>query len=276
MTRLAFLLGLALLLAAGCGGSAGYELSRPQPEQIGGAGLTPASPAPEPAGSAAGPRFAAQPVCAPGEEKALGNPRLAYAAVARGRTPALSRPGGAVVRVFEPVTVNGVPTVFAVLGAVVDVRCEVRWYRVHLPVRPNGAVGYVEADAIDLHRVRTRIEVDLSERRLDFFRDGRRLLRVTAGIGSATTPTPTGRFYVNQRLLALNPAGPYGPGGLGISAFSPVLVDWPQGGPIAIHGTNDPDSIGKAVSNGCVRVPNETLLWLFRATPTGTPVVIHP
>jgi lipoprotein-anchoring transpeptidase ErfK/SrfK len=55
-----------------------------------------------------------------------------------------------------------------------------------------------------------------------------------------------------------------------------VLTDWVQGGPIAIHGTDDPGSIGQPVSNGCVRVPNATLRRLLRATPAGTPVVIHP
>ena len=56
--------------------------------------------------------------------------------------------------------------------------------------------------------------------------------------------------------LAGNPIGGYGPGAVGISAFSPVLLNWPQGGPIAIHGTNAPDLIGFAVSHGCLRVRN--------------------
>ena len=45
--------------------------------------------------------------------------------------------------------------------------------------------------------------------------------RATA-IGRSETPTPTGSFYVNQRLLSADPSGPFGPGGIGISAFSPV------------------------------------------------------
>jgi lipoprotein-anchoring transpeptidase ErfK/SrfK len=53
-----------------------------------------------------------------------------------------------------------------------------------------------------------------------------------------------------------------------------VLIHWPQGGPIAIHGTNNPDSIGKAASNGCLRLPNRQLIRLFEQTPAGTPVVI--
>jgi lipoprotein-anchoring transpeptidase ErfK/SrfK len=124
--------------------------------------------------------------------------------------------------------------------------------------------------------VRTRIEVDVSARRLSFFRRGRLVLRAHVAVGSGATPTPYGRFYVNQRLIPSNPNGPYGPGAIGISAFSNVLTGWAQGGPVAIHGTNEPWSIGHAVSNGCIRLPNSVLRRLFRATPAGTPVVVHP
>ena len=95
-------------------------------------------------------------------------------------------------------------------------------------------------------------------------------------VGSPSTPPPTGRFYVNQRLVPTDPRGPFGPGAIGISAFSNVLTGWAQGGPIAIHGTNEPWSIGHAVSNGCIRLPNATLLKVFRMTLAGTPVIINP
>jgi lipoprotein-anchoring transpeptidase ErfK/SrfK len=95
-------------------------------------------------------------------------------------------------------------------------------------------------------------------------------------IGAAATPTPIGRYYVNQRLVPDDPGGPFGPGAIGISAFSPVLTGWAQGGPVAIHGTNEPWSIGHAVSNGCLRLPNATLTRLFQVAVAGTPVVIHP
>ena len=63
---------------------------------------------------------------------------------------------------------------------------------------------------------------------------------------------------------------------IGVSAFSNVLTGWAQGGPVAIHGTNEPWSIGHAVSNGCIRLPNATLKRVFRETLAGTPVIIHP
>ena len=102
------------------------------------------------------------------------------------------------------------------------------------------------------------------------------MISSSAAIGSDATPTPLGRYYVNQRLVPGDPTGPFGPGAVGISAFSPVLTGWAQGGPIAIHGTNQPWSIGHSVSNGCIRLPNPVLKRLFSATPAGTPVIIHP
>jgi lipoprotein-anchoring transpeptidase ErfK/SrfK len=170
---------------------------------------------------------------------------------------------------------NGVKTVFAVRGVRRGADCEATWYRVQLPLRPNGTTGFVRARAVRLVKVRTRIVVDLSARKIELYRDGRRILRMPAAVGSPVTPTPTGDFYVNQKLLAANPAGPFGPGALGISAFSPVLRHWAQGGPIAIHGTNDPASIGRAVSHGCVRVSNDNLVRLWNHTPAGTPVEIR-
>lgn len=217
----------------------------------------------------------ATPSCRPGDETALGDRRAAFAAEARGRVVAYVRPEGARLRTFGARNVNGVRTVFGIIAAVHDRDCDPVWYRVQLPIRPNGATGFVRAKDVSLVRVRTRIVVDLSARAVDFFRDGRRVLRARAAIGSDATPTPTGRYYVNQRLLAGDPTGPYGPGGIGISAFSPVLTGWAQGGPIAIHGTNDLSSIGGAVSNGCVRIRNDHVARMLYENPEGTPVVIR-
>jgi lipoprotein-anchoring transpeptidase ErfK/SrfK len=123
--------------------------------------------------------------------------------------------------------------------------------------------------------VRTRIHVDLSARRVTLFRDGKRVLHAVAAIGSPATPTPTGRYYVNQRLIPEDTSGPFGPGAVGISAFSPVLTGWAQGGPIALHGTNRPDLIGRAVSNGCLRLDNRVIRRIFDSALAGTPVIIR-
>ena len=107
------------------------------------------------------------------------------------------------------------------------------------------------------------------------YRKGRLVLSSRAAVGSSATPTPLGRYYVNQRLVPSDTSGPFGPGAVGISAFSPVLTGWAQGGPIAIHGTNEPWSIGRAVSNGCIRLPNPVLRRLFKQALAGTPVLIR-
>ena len=176
---------------------------------------------------------------------------------------------------FETRNANGVPTVFGVIASRVDRSCRATHYRVQLPIRPSGATGWVRAVDVRLSAVHTRIAVDLSQRRITLFRDGRPVLVTTAVIGAPSTPTPTGRFYVNQRLLSANPIGDYGPGAVGISAFSPVLLHWAQGGPIAIHGTNAPDMMGFAVSHGCLRVRNGDIRRLLRLAEEGTPVEIR-
>jgi lipoprotein-anchoring transpeptidase ErfK/SrfK len=107
------------------------------------------------------------------------------------------------------------------------------------------------------------------------YRGGNAIVSTRTAIGRPETPTPTGSYYVNQRLLAADRKGPWGPGGIGISAFSPTLVDWPQGGPIAIHGTNRPESIGQVASNGCLRIANGILERLIHLVPEGTPVRIR-
>jgi lipoprotein-anchoring transpeptidase ErfK/SrfK len=207
--------------------------------------------------------------------RAVGSPRVAYVGLAAGGAVAYARPGGAVRARFGRENVNGYPTYLGVVGE--RGGCgSARWYRVQLPIRPNGATGWVPAADLELHPVRVRIEVDVSRRLLTLFRGGRRVFSATVAVGSPATPTPIGRYYVNQRLVPEDPGGPFGPGAIGISAFSPVLTGWAQGGPVAIHGTNEPWSIGHAVSNGCIRLPNATLTRLFRVAVAGTPVVIHP
>jgi lipoprotein-anchoring transpeptidase ErfK/SrfK len=206
---------------------------------------------------------------------AVGSGRVALAAFVRNQARAYRRPAGRSFARFGRLNQNAFPTVFRVLAVMRARDCRARWYHVQLPLRPNGVTGFIRASAVRVGRVRTRILIDISQRRLTFFRGGRRVLRTTVAVGAAATPTPTGRYYVNQRLIPEDTSGPFGPGAIGISAFSDVLTGWVQGGPIAIHGTNEPWSIGHAASNGCIRVRNPVLERLFRSAPAGTPVVIR-
>lgn len=251
-----------LLFVAGCARAEGTEEAAPPP--------------PPPATTAVVREEPPEPVtCRDGLHTRIGDATEAYAAHVTRRTAAYKRPDGRRLKTFRKVNVNRAPMIFGVLDVVTDETCAPAWYRVQLPMRPNGATGYVRVEDVELYRVDTRIEVDVSARRIVLFRGGKRILTVTSAVGSSATPTPTGRYYVNQILRSRDPAGPYGPLAIGVSAFSPILTGWAQGGPIAIHGTNQPSSIGKSISNGCMRVPNSVVRRLFRQIPVGTPVVIR-
>ena len=213
-------------------------------------------------------------MCALGKVHAVGDDALAFAAVARRPITARRSPNGDPVTYFDTYNANGHVTVFRVRGVTRD-GCGQMWYYAALPARPNGVTGFIMARDVRILKVRTRIFVDLSKRQLTVYRNDRPILTTSVAIGNPATPTPTGRYYVNQRLIASNPYGPWGPAALGISAFSDVLQEWSQGGPIGIHGTNDPSSIGHAVSHGCIRLHNTVLRRVFNTVGAGSPVIIH-
>jgi lipoprotein-anchoring transpeptidase ErfK/SrfK len=206
--------------------------------------------------------------------KALVTGTKSYAVDARGLVRVYRKPGGRAFARFGSLNVNGVPTVFAALEAVLGSRCRAAWYRVLVPMKPNGTTGYVRARAVNLRLLRSEIAIDLSSRRLTLYERGRAVFATRAAIGAPATPTPLGRFYINQRFRD-DPEGPYGWAAIGISAFSEVLAGWPQGGPVAIHGTNRPSLLGLPVSNGCIRVSNAAIQRIWQLAPTGTQVLIQ-
>ncbi len=145
--------------------------------------------------------------------------------------------------------------------------------RVLLPMRPNGASGWVRTSDVRLVPQPERIVVDLSSRTLRRYVGDRLVDRFRVGVGASSTPTTTGTFYVWVRVAQPNPSGPYGAFALGLSGFSRVLRDWPGGGRLAIHGTPFASNRGQAVSHGCIRVYNPEMLTL-RTVPLGTPVIV--
>jgi hypothetical protein len=184
-----------------------------------------------------------------------------------------ARPGGRILGRLAGRTPLGSPTWLWALSESRDHR----WARVVLPWQPNGRTGWVW-----LHRRRTVqtqvwVQVDLSRRRLLLMR-GRRVLRsFLAGIGAADSPTPTGRFSVTDPIATGDPSGPFGWYAFGLSGHQPHLPPgWTGGDQLAIHGTNNPASIGARASAGCVHVSAQALAVLKRWLRPGSPVVIHP
>ncbi len=149
------------------------------------------------------------------------------------------------------------------------------WVRVRLPVLPNGITGWVPRRALGAYQVvRERLVIDRARRTLVFRRGKRVLFRARIGVGEARWPTPRGEFYVRSRLSGFRDPV-YGPLAFGTSARSAVLTDWPGGGFIGIHGTNEPGRIPGAISHGCIRLRNPDILRLGRRLKVGTPITIR-
>ncbi len=148
------------------------------------------------------------------------------------------------------------------------------WVKVRFPSLPNGLTGWVPRNALGLMvLVRTHLVIDLEHLRLTLLRNGRPIFSAPVGVGQPQWPTPRGSFYVRDKLTEY--ASPfYGPIAFGTSARSEVLTDWPDGGFVGIHGTNEPQLIPGRISHGCVRLRNEDILRLARLLPVGTPITI--
>jgi L,D-transpeptidase catalytic domain len=151
-----------------------------------------------------------------------------------------------------------------------------RWYELSLPGRPNGRRGWVRDEFLDLHTVANRIVVRVGERRIFVRRiaDDRVLASGVVAVGKPGAETPLGRdFYVQGRFVPRDPF--FGRFVLETSAYS-KLSDWPGGGLAGIHGTNQPQLLGQAVSHGCVRVSDSVARALERLAPLGTPIDLLP
>ena len=148
------------------------------------------------------------------------------------------------------------------------------WVHVRLPILPNSRTGWVPRSALGgYHFVRTRLVVDRERLTATLLRDGVEVFRVSVGVGKPEWPTPKGEFYVREMLTDF--ATPfYGPLAFGTSARSAVLTDWPDGGYVGIHGTNEPELLPGRVSHGCIRMRNEDIVRLGRMMRVGTPLTI--
>jgi lipoprotein-anchoring transpeptidase ErfK/SrfK len=142
-----------------------------------------------------------------------------------------------------------------------------------VPVRAAATSGWAPRDALGGYEaVDTRLVVDTAALTATLFRANRVAFRARVGIGTVAAPTPTGAFYVRNRLTRYRSPF-YGPVAFGTSARS-TLTDWPAGGFVGIHGTNRPELLPGRVSHGCIRMRNADIVRLARLMPVGTPVDI--
>ena len=150
------------------------------------------------------------------------------------------------------------------------------WLLTRINTRPNGSTAWVRRADVKLRRMPNRILIELGERRLTVLHGNDVLAQHRVGIGTARTPTPLGEFYVDATVNLPKANGPYGAGQLSVSGFSEVYKTFGGGiGQIAIHGTNNPSSIGGTVSNGCIRMLNAAWIQVASLASNGTPVSIQ-
>jgi L,D-transpeptidase-like protein len=198
-----------------------------------------------------------------------------YTRWAHPRTTALVRSGASaaapVVGRLHVNTEDGLPEVYLLLrertgGAQ-------PWVELRLPGRPNGRTGWVRAGALGpMHLTFWALTVDLRHLVATLHYAGRTVWHARVGVGKASTPTPPGRFWVRE-LLRVPGHTLYGPYAFGTSDYS-VLSDWPHGGVVGIHGTDQPWLIPGRPSHGCIRMRNRDIVYLAEHLPIGAPVRI--
>jgi hypothetical protein len=188
--------------------------------------------------------------------------------------PAYARPAAGAARVgMVPAASKyyGIP----IVAWVETVSADGRWGLLELPYSWPRREGWIRLKGLARWATRVRVEVDLSAHVVTVRRLGRVLFRAPGATGSPSSPTPVGEYFVTDRV-PFSTGSALGSFAFGISGIQPRLpAGWSGGNQLAIHGTNDPSSIGRSVSAGCVRVSESTLDRLIPLLRYGTPVIVH-
>ncbi|HEV2758362.1 MAG TPA: L,D-transpeptidase [Acidimicrobiales bacterium] len=170
---------------------------------------------------------------------------------------------------FSNPTWEGLPLVFLVQQRQGD------WLEVQLNTRPNQTTAWVRAADVSLRQVTHRVVVSLASRSLTVYNGQTPIMEAEVAIGTPSTPTPRGNYYIDGAVRTPDPSGVYGPFQVSVAAFSEVLMSFGSGvGQIALHGTNAPSLIGTAASNGCLRMSNADITRLANTVEIGTPIQI--
>jgi lipoprotein-anchoring transpeptidase ErfK/SrfK len=151
------------------------------------------------------------------------------------------------------------------------------WFKVLLPVRPNGSIGWIKANTVRVFTTSYHITVGLGAHQITVFNGTSVVLQQPVAIGAPATPTPTGTYYLRVLLQAPDPNTVYGPFAYPLSGHSEVLTSFDGGdAELGVHGNNDASVLGKSVTHGCIRMDNDGITMLTHLLPLGTPVEIDP
>jgi lipoprotein-anchoring transpeptidase ErfK/SrfK len=187
-----------------------------------------------------------------------------------GDEPGYSAPGGQSVGVV-PGSWRGAVSALPVIAT------RPGWLEVRLAQRPNEATAWIPSAGVALSSTPYRIVIDLATMHLSLYDRGNLVMSAPAGIGTSSTPTPTGSFFV--AFLEQAPSPGYGAFIMVTSAHSNVIADFENSGDaiIGIHGPLGADAeigtTGAALSNGCIRLHDADLSQLG-AVPAGSPIQI--
>jgi lipoprotein-anchoring transpeptidase ErfK/SrfK len=178
-----------------------------------------------------------------------------------------------IITTLDTVTGDGTQNVVLILDEL-DLSKSKIWYRVRLPILPNNSTGWVPRSALGtVTPVYTHLYVNRATQTAVLKKNGRVIFTTRVGVGKPYWPTPPGQFYIRDKLTNFNNPF-YGPLAFGTSARSAVLTDWPGGGFVGVHGTNEPDLIPGRISHGCIRLRNDAIVKLSHLLTVGTPLTI--
>ena len=193
-------------------------------------------------------------------------------AILRRRVGVRATPGGRRVEATIPRRTEwGTLTVLAALAE------RHGWLRVLATQLHNGQSGWIPAAAAGVVASPWRIEADLSRRLVTVRREGRAVRRFRVAVGRPSTPTPTGRFAITDKLRFTDHSRAYGWGAIALTGHQThIEPGWKGGDRLAIHGTSDQASIGLAASFGCLRARDADVRWLVHHAYLGSVMTIRP
>ena len=151
-----------------------------------------------------------------------------------------------------------------------------RWLQVASAQLPNHRRAWIPRSRVALRGTDVDIVVDRSRRRASLRRDGRVVMRFVVAVGRPGNETPLGRFAVTDKLHPNDATSPYGCCAIALTGHQTKLEPgWPGGDRLAIHGTPQPETVGRAASLGCMRAHEKPLQKLVRSVPLGAPVFVR-